>query len=122
MAILTFNFASSFLYATIFLFTLQFPKISRPEWNCLIRIDQVSHWLKNKKQYANEVKRNIIVVLTFLNKIETLQFHAAIFDTIFFTKKKTKKKLGFFTIFYLRTLFTGGMSLLQDMWERKTMS
>ena len=31
MAILTFNFASSFSYATIFLFTLQFFKISRPD-------------------------------------------------------------------------------------------
>ena len=32
----------------------------------------------NKKQYAYEVKRNLIGVFTFLNTIETLWFHGGI--------------------------------------------
>ena len=42
-------------------------------YNFQLRIDQVFHWLKNnKKQYTNEVKRNLIGVFAFLNTIETL--------------------------------------------------
>ena len=84
--------------------------------NYLIRIDQVFHWLKNnKKQYTNEVKRNLVGAFTFLNMIETLRLHGSIINLenfhyyVLYLKKNLKKKLECFTIFYLTTLFTGGI-------------
>ena len=48
-----------------------FQKFLELTYNCLIRINQVFHWLKKKKD-ANEAKRYLIGIFTFLNAIETL--------------------------------------------------
>ena len=106
MVTLTFNFESSFLYATIFLFTIQFSIISYLTLNFVIRKDQVFHWLKNsKKQWANELKRNLICVFTFLNTIEMLRFHGGIITVkndryyILYFKKNLKKSLTLLPFF-----------------------
>ena len=106
MVTLTFNFESSFLYATIFLFTIQFSRISYLTLNFVIRKDQVFHWLKNnKKQCANELKRNLICVFTFLNTIEMLRFHGGIITVkndryyILYFKKNLKKSLTLLPFF-----------------------
>ena len=65
----------------------------------------------NKKQYAYEVKRNLIGVFTFLNTIETLwgYYQSGKFLLIHFLLiKSLKKNLTFLTSFYLRALFAGG--------------
>ena len=78
MATLTFNFESSIFYMQLFNFFLQvffyffwqvffnllfnFKKCLDLIYNCLIRIHQVFHWLKNnKKTMPNEVKKNWLV-------------------------------------------------------------
>ena len=106
MVTLTFNFESSFLYATIFLFTIQFSRISYLTLNFVIRKDQVFHWLKNnKKQCANELKRNLICVFTFLNTIEMLRFRGGIITVkndryyILYFKKNLKKSLTLLPFF-----------------------
>ena len=106
MVTLTFNFESSFLYATIFLFTIQFSRISYLTLNFVIRKDQVFYWLKNnKKQCANELKRNLICVFTFLNTIEMLRFRGGIITVkndryyILYFKKNLKKSLTLLPFF-----------------------
>ena len=87
---LLFNF-QEFLYLTL---------------NFVIRKDQVFHWLKNnKKQSANELKRNLICVFTFLNTIEMLRFRGGINTVknvryyILYFKKNLKKSLTFLPFF-----------------------
>ena len=71
MATLTIDFEYSFSYATIFLFTLQFSKISRTDIQ-LSDKNKSSFSLVEKKKDANEAKRYLIGIFTFLNTIETL--------------------------------------------------
>ena len=113
MTTLTFNFESSIFYMQLFNFFLpvffyffwqvffyllfNFKKCLDLIYNCLIRIHQVFHWLKNnKKAMPNEVKK-IDWCITFLNAIETLWFYGAIIAVenfryyIFYVKNNLQK-------------------------------
>ena len=72
MATLTIDFEYSFSYATIFLFTLQFSKISRTDIQLSDKNKSSFSLVEKKKKDANEAKRYLIGIFTFLNTIETL--------------------------------------------------
>ena len=87
MATSTLNFEKKFLDATIFIFTQDSTK------NCLTIIDQIFHWLKNKKKIMSEWSKNSWLVYS-LSSIRLKRCHSTmvLFLTLCYLLKKNWKK------------------------------